>query len=217
MAGVDSAVAAGVLAAVSAVEGAVDAELQKLENLDEEGLSQLREQRLQQLKRVAKQKEEWRGLGHGVYSEITEEKEFFDVCKKSNKVVCHFFRESTWRCKIVDKHLNLLAPQHLETRFVKLNVERAPFLCQRLKIQLLPTIGLVVDSKTKEFIRGFDELGGTDEFSTELLEWRLGCGGVIEYSGNLLEPPLPSKKKKQVSLHGKTIRQTEQDSSSDSD
>lgn len=62
------------------------------------------------------QKEEWRGLGHGVYSEITEEKEFFDVCKKSNKVVCHFFRESTWRCKIVDKHLNLLAPQHLETR-----------------------------------------------------------------------------------------------------
>ena len=51
----ESSVAAGVLAAVNAVEGAVDAELQKLENLDEEGLSQLREQRLQQLRRDAKQ------------------------------------------------------------------------------------------------------------------------------------------------------------------
>ena len=51
----DSAVAAGVLAAVNAVEGAVDEELQRLENLDEDGLSQLREQRLQQLKKDARQ------------------------------------------------------------------------------------------------------------------------------------------------------------------
>lgn len=117
------------------------------------------------------QRDDWRSKGHGVYSEIAEEKEFFDVCKKSDKVVCHFYRESTWRCKIVDKHLALLAPRHLETRsveqicikyfifpgvcrFVKLSVERAPFLCERLKIRMLPTIGLVVDGKTKEFIKG---------------------------------------------------------------
>ena len=62
------------------------------------------------------QREEWGSKGHGVYSEIAEEKEFFEVCKKSDKVVCHFYRESTWRCKIVDKHLALLAPRHLETR-----------------------------------------------------------------------------------------------------
>ena len=185
----ESAVAAGVLAAVSAVEDEVDAEIQRLENLDEEGLGRLREERLQQLKREAKQvyrlivhlslencyhgtqREEWKAQGHGVYSEIVEEKEFFEVCKKSTKVVCHFFRESTWRCKIVDKHLHLLAPRHLETRlitpllmegnnytlfnrFVKLSVERAPFLCERLKIHMLPTIGLVVDGKTKDFIKG---------------------------------------------------------------
>lgn len=215
MAGVDEAVAAGVLTAVSAVEGAVDAELQRLENLDEEGLSRLREQRLQQLKRDAKQQEEWKASGHGVFSEIAEEKEFFDVCKKSSKVVCHFCRDSTWRCKIVDKHLHLLAPRHLETRFVKLSVERAPFLCERLKINVLPTIGLVVDGKTKEFIKGFDELGGTDEFPTELLEWRLGCGGAIDY-GNLLEPPRQASRK-QVAFHSKkAIRDSALDSS-DSD
>lgn len=49
------AVATGVLTAMSAVEGAVDAELQKLENLDEEGLVQLREKRLQQMQRDAQQ------------------------------------------------------------------------------------------------------------------------------------------------------------------
>ena len=94
------------------------------------------------------------------------------MCKKSEKVVCHFFRERTFRCKIVDKHLSLLATRHLETRlatplsegkanhfvflarFVKLSVERAPFLCERLKIRMLPTIGLVVDGKTKDFIKG---------------------------------------------------------------
>lgn len=66
------------------------------------------------------QREEWRSKDHGLYSEIAEEKEFFDVCKKSDKVVCHFYRASTWRCKIVDKHLNLLAPRHLETRSMQL-------------------------------------------------------------------------------------------------
>ena len=98
------------------------------------------------------------------------------MCKKSEKVVCHFFRESTFRCKIVDKHLSLLATRHLETRlatplsegkanhfvflarFVKLSVERAPFLCERLKIRMLPTIGLVVDGKTKDFIKGLEQV-----------------------------------------------------------
>ena len=55
MAGSSEAVTAGVLAAVSAVEGAVDAELQKLDQLDDDGLEQLRERRLQQMKRDAKQ------------------------------------------------------------------------------------------------------------------------------------------------------------------
>ena len=54
----------------------------------------------------------------------------------------------------MDKHLALLAPRHLETRFLKLSVDRAPFLCQRLNIRILPSIGIVVDGKTKEFIKG---------------------------------------------------------------
>lgn len=103
--------------------------------------------------------------------------------------MCHFYRDSTFRCQIVDKHLHLLAAKHLETRFLKLSVERAPFLCQRLSIRILPTIACVINNVTKDYIKGFDDLGGVDDFSTEMMEWRLGCAGVINYSGNLLEPP----------------------------
>ena len=100
------------------------------------------------------QREELKARGRGQYTEITEEREFFEECKKNEKVVCHFFRSSTLRCEIVDKHLALLAPRHLETKFIKLSVERAPFLCQRLHIHILPSIGIVVDGKTKDFIKG---------------------------------------------------------------
>ena len=169
------------------------------------------------MKKQASQRETWKSQGHGVFSEIAEEKEFFEVCKKSKKVVCHFYRESTFRCKIVDKHLTLLAPKHLETKFVKLSVDRAPFLCDRLHIRILPTIACVLDGKTKDYIKGFDDLGGHDEFSTEMLAWRLGCAGVLNYGGNLLDPPDAGKPaKKQVTYHAKkTIRNTTQDSDSD--
>ncbi len=169
------------------------------------------------MKKQASQRDKWRMQGHGEYSEVTEEKDFFEVCKKSEKVVCHFYRESTFRCKIVDKHLALLAPKHLETRFVKLSVDRAPFLCDRLHIKILPTIACVLEGKTKDYIKGFDDLGGHDEFSTEMLEWRLGCTGVVNYSGNLMDPPDAEKKpKKQVMYQSKkTIRESQQDSDSD--
>jgi hypothetical protein len=35
--------------------------------------------------------------------------------------VCHFFHKDLERCKIVDKHLALLAKKYMETRFIKLS------------------------------------------------------------------------------------------------
>jgi hypothetical protein len=89
------------------------------------------------MKRAQKKKEEWLQQGHGEYSEIPEEKEFFNVTKNSENVVCHFYREETFRCKILDKHLAILAKKHLETKFCKINAEKTPFLCDRLKIKVI--------------------------------------------------------------------------------
>ena len=168
------------------------------------------------MKKNNAQKQEWINNGHGKYEELPGEKEFFDTCKKSNKVVCHFYRDSTMRCKIVDKHLGLLAPKHIETRFVKLDVERAPFLCDRLKIRMLPTIAVVIGSISKDYIKGFDDLGGTDDFSTDMMEWRLACSDAIDYSGNILEPPNTNKKaNSMISRVHKTIRDSNLSSDDD--
>lgn len=171
-----------------------------------------------QLKQAASQKQEWISKGHGTYQEVAGEREFFDECKKSDKLVCHFYRDTTFRCQIVDKHLQLLATKHLETRFLKLNVERAPFLCQRLSIRIIPSIACIVNNITKDYIKGFDDLGGVDDFSTEMMEWRLGCAGVINYSGNLFEPPDSKKEGKKMQRKAKkAIRTANLSSDSDDD
>jgi len=66
--------------------------------------------------------------GHGEYSELYDEKEFFEISKKSENIVCLFYKDDSQRCKIVDRHFKILAKRHIEARFCKLNVERCPFL-----------------------------------------------------------------------------------------
>lgn len=167
----------------------VDAEIAKLESMEEDDYEDLRRRRKEALKKQQQQKQEWMNNGHGEYSEITTEKEFFELSKKSKNLVCHFYRDSTFRSKIVDKHMALLAPKHLETKFIRFNVEKCPFLVERLRIKVIPTICVAKDGKTTDYIVGFDDLGGRDEFPTEMLEWRLGRAGVIQYLGDLLTPP----------------------------
>lgn len=148
-------------------------------------------------------------LGHGEYVELPGEKELFDITKKSERIVCHFFRDSTMRCKIVDKHLEIIARKHLETKFIKLNVDRAPFITERLHIKTLPTMVVMIDNIVKDRIIGFTDLGNHDDFSTEVLEWRLGRGGAIDYKGDLNSAPDDQEKKKTINLFGKknkTIR-----------
>lgn len=212
------------LKAASAVEAQLDAEINRLENMDDDELDKIRERRVQALKKAQEQKQEWRRNGHGVYSEIPSEKEFFDVCKSSTNVVCHFYKSTTFRCNILDSHLEKLAKDHLECRFIKLNVEKAPFLTERLGIRVIPTMSILKEGKTLGYIVGFTELGNCDDFSTEMLEWRLGHSGIIKYAGDLSNPPDNRKSgsaPKQAAIPGqrkntKTIRGKDDDFS-DSD
>lgn len=205
------------LKAAKVVEEQVDAELHKLDHMEEDDFEALRRKRMQNLKKMQEQKQEWMVQGHGRYEEIPDERAFFDVSKKSKNVVCHFYRDSTFRCKIIDKHLSILAPKHMETKFVKINAEKCAFLVERLRIKVLPTICLAKDGKTVDYIVGFDDLGGVDEFPTEVLEWRLGRADVINYSGDLTSPPFPGQSTKKNILKGekKTIRGRDDDSSDD--
>ncbi|KAJ8410008.1 hypothetical protein AAFF_G00210490 [Aldrovandia affinis] len=201
------------------MEEQLDAQMEKLEKMDEDDMEKLKERRLAALKKSQKQKQEWLSKGHGEYSEVPSEKDFFSEVKESKNVVCHFYRDSAFRCKIFDKHLSVLAKKHQETKFIKLNVEKAPFLTERLRIKVIPTLALVKDGKTKDYVVGFTDLGNTDEFTTEVLEWRLGRTGIIDYSGNHFEPPTAGQgsRSKFTKVEKKTIRGRGYDSQSDSD
>ncbi|KAE9611706.1 hypothetical protein Lal_00011738 [Lupinus albus] len=171
-----------VLTVAQAFEEKIDDEIAALERLDADDIEALRERRLQQMKKMAEKRSRWISLGHGEYIEILSEKEFFSVVKASERVVCHFYREN-WPCKVMDKHLSILAKQHVETRFVKINAEKSPFLAEKLKIIVLPTLALIKNAKVDDYVVGFDQLGGSDEFSTEELEERLAKAQVIVFEG----------------------------------
>lgn len=203
-----------VIEVANQVEKQLDAELEKLDNLDINDFEKLRETRLKQLKKLQQQKQNWLSQGHGEHTELSDEKEFFDVSKKSENIVCLFYKDDSPRSKIADHHLKILAKKHIEAKFCKLNVERCPFLTERLRIRIIPTIALVVNGKTKDYIVGFTDLGNCDDFSTETLEYRISLSGVI--SGDI---PLPSDAAKKPWLSNiskkKTIKGGESDDSDD--
>ena len=88
------------MAATEAIEQQVDAQLHHLDSLDEDGIEALRRKRLENLKKIQQQKQEWQQMGHGHYDEIANEAEFFEACKKSKNLICHFYRDSTMYCKV---------------------------------------------------------------------------------------------------------------------
>ncbi|KAH7518066.1 hypothetical protein FEM48_Zijuj09G0131100 [Ziziphus jujuba var. spinosa] len=198
-----------VLTVAKVVEEKLDDEIAAMDRLDIDDLEVLRERRLQQMKKMAEKRSRWISLGHGEYSEIPSEKDFFSVVKASDRVVCHFYRDN-WPCKVVDKHLNILAKRHLETRFVKIHAEKSPFLAEKLKIVVLPTLALIRNAKVDDYVVGFDQLGGTDEFSTEELEERLAKAQVIIFEGE-------SSSLSKSSVHTRSVRQSAKSDSSDSE
>lgn len=214
---IQAAVAQNLLEASRVIEEQIDAEIEKLDKMADDDLEGLRQKRLDAMKKFEKKKRDWLQKGHGEYSELASEPDFFEACKASEHVVVHFYRQSTFRCKIVDKHLAILAQKHVETRFCKISVDKAPFLCERMKIRVLPTIVLFKDFKSKDFIIGFDDLGGVDDFTTDMLEWRIARSGVINYSGDLTVPPAQAAKERRpaFTVERKTIRGTADDSSDD--
>ena len=121
------------------------------------------------------------------YMEISDTKEFFNAAKKSSRMVAHFYRSVTPRCQIVDAHCERLAQQHLETKFVKIDAEKNPFLVERLGIILMPTIVLIKDGKTEHAIHGFDEFGGTDDFSTQDMAYVLATHKVLNFEADRSE------------------------------
>jgi thiol-disulfide isomerase/thioredoxin len=150
--------------------------------------------------------------------EINDPKEFFNAAKKSKWMVVHFYRSVTVRCQIVDAHLEKLCQEHLETRFIKIDAEKSPFLVEKLGIILMPTIVLIKDGKTEHSIHGFDEFGGTDDFTTSDMAYVLASRGVLNYDNDRSEEIRNRSTKAGLnSIRLATIRASNYDDMDDSD
>ncbi|CAG8457656.1 5264_t:CDS:2 [Dentiscutata heterogama] len=152
---------------------------EELENDDDFEIANLRERRMEQMKQEITKLQEMRQNEHGSYTEISEEKEILKITTTTKLCVVHFFHKEFRRCQIMDKHLTTISAHHFKTRFVKINVENAPFLVEKLAIKVLPCVISFVDGISVDRIIGFDDLGNTDSFTTAALEFRLSQSGVI--------------------------------------
>uniref|UniRef100_A0A0K0E6N1 Thioredoxin domain-containing protein n=1 Tax=Strongyloides stercoralis TaxID=6248 RepID=A0A0K0E6N1_STRER len=202
--------ASQILQATKVIEQQVDQQIADYSNLDEDGLEEIRRKRLAELKEQQKKKEEWLRNRHGEYEELSNESEFFEAAKASENLVCHFYKPDVYKCKVVDKLLKTLAVKYIGTKFIYINCERVPFLVKKLRLQVVPTIGISIKQQMCDYIRISGELGDEEDISLDVLEERLASSGVI----NMVPKKKAVKKPTTKIIRGKLLKDDESDDDS---
>ena len=73
---------------------------------------------------------------------------------------------------------------HLETLFCEIDAEKSPYLTEKLKIFMLPTLALVSKEKVMDYIVGMDDFGGGgDDFPTKNVKLVLQSKGMLNEEG----------------------------------
>ncbi|KAH6622221.1 thioredoxin-like protein [Boeremia exigua] len=147
---------------------------------DDSELDAFRAQRIQQLHDEFDRARRLKASEHGTYSEVKDEKALMDITTSTKNCIVHFFKPDFNRCRIMDTHLESLAPSHYEARILKINVDNCPFLVTRLGVQVLPCVIAFIDGIGADRIVGFEGLGRSpDNFTVRDLEARLIRAGVF--------------------------------------
>merc|ERR1712178_86890 len=163
-----------------AIEAAVDDELQRVENLEEEDLAKIKANRLKEMRRKAEEEQMNKHNGHGELSKINDLQEFFAAAKKSNRMIVIFTRNSNKYGKAMLEHAEVLAQRHLEARFLWVDAENAPFLTDRLNIYMLPTIVCIQDNKVHKQHNGLNEIDGSGKYTSGTLEYLLHVDDMLD-------------------------------------
>jgi len=151
----------------------------EMEDDDEEFMKVLRAKRVAELKAEQAKTLKYKHAGQGEYNEINES-EFLKTLNGSHHCVVHFYHNDFLKCKIMDEHLGIIAKNHIETKIVKLNVEKAPFFTEKLQVRTLPTVVTFLEGVSKSRLVGFEDLGGHENFRTTYLETWLRKRGMLK-------------------------------------
>ncbi|KAE8703820.1 Thioredoxin domain-containing protein PLP3A [Hibiscus syriacus] len=127
---------------------------------------------------LSRSREAMKRQGHGEYREIAEG-DFLGEVTGSEKVICHFYHKEFYRCKLIgyyaltsrimDKQLKSLAAKHVDTKFIKLDAENAPFFVTKLAVKTLPCVIIFRKGVAVDRLVGFQDLGGKADFATMTL------------------------------------------------
>ena len=145
----------------------------------------IRSSRMTEMRAVQSERAENLAKGHGQYRHITQD-EFLNEVTGSKYVAIHFFHKNFERCKIMDHHLELISPYHIECKFLKLDAEKAPFFIQKLQIQTLPTLIVFKDGIVADRLTGFGDLAidlaEPDKWHTSKLQAWIASTGAIKFT-----------------------------------
>mmetsp|Transcript_20844 Transcript_20844/g.28967 ORF Transcript_20844/g.28967 Transcript_20844/m.28967 type:complete len:332 (+) Transcript_20844:30-1025(+) len=157
-----------------------------LEEDDDDELEAIRQKRIAEMRQAQQKHAQNLALGHGDYRTIQQD-DFLPECSgKSEWVAIHFFHKEFERCKILDHHLNLIAPQHISCKFLRIDAEKAPFFVGKLQVRTLPTLIVFQEGKAINRLTGFAGLAKDpnepDKWHTGRLQEWLASTGAIEYT-----------------------------------
>lgn len=179
MAGTENVVEAALVGAAKNIEKELDNEIERLNHMQDDDLEAIRKRRMVQMKNDAENRALWKRNGHGTLQHLTE-KDFFARAKGTQRMVVIFFRPGTSRYAAdLNDHIAKVAEHHLETLFATIDAGKAPFLCDKLKIRVLPSLVLLKDSEIDKVLVGLDQLSHTGKFTTEGIEKRLFDFGIV--------------------------------------
>lgn len=137
---------------------------------DDEELKKIRLNRMKEMQQHEVDKRNWDRNGHGRITEITDQKEFFNITKTSRKVLALFYTKTNKWSGPITELLSLLCQKHLEVKVCRIDAEKAPFLVEKLAIWMIPTIMCIKDQKTEQSLVGLDEIDHHGKLSIEKVE-----------------------------------------------
>lgn len=150
------------------------------EDDDDDFLAQWEQKRIEELKRERDDliRQNDRPIT-GDYREIMQD-EFLPEVTSHKLVICHFYHQEFQRCRVIDQHLQQISQTHPETKFLRINAEKAPFFVARLAVKVLPTVVIFLNGVAVDRIVGFEGISTEDNFPTMALTRRLvKSGGII--------------------------------------
>ena len=78
----------------------------------------------------------------------------------STGVVVHFSHEEFTTCRVMEKHLRVLASRCPTVKFLSINAAKAPFFTAKLRVKVLPTLVFFIDGIAVGRQTGFEGLTG---------------------------------------------------------